>query len=145
METCTTTSEPEFMSAWFAASTPSPEESLAIWRRTPDFPRRLPTGITFGVVLAAPDLVEMTYGILRQYEQTVGPAVRFTNLATAAVLVPPGTAARWGNLVAGASWLDRNAVQRALVPATRFVSPGSRHQRRAYRWSGWRHPAPSRL
>ncbi|MFJ9112611.1 hypothetical protein [Streptomyces sp. NPDC102283] len=54
METCTTTSEPELMSAWFAASTPSPEESLTVWRRTPDFPRRLPTGITFDVVLAAP-------------------------------------------------------------------------------------------
>ncbi|MCX4501184.1 hypothetical protein AB0G82_17280 [Streptomyces anulatus] len=124
METCTVASEPDRMSAWFAASTPSPEESMTAWRRTPDFPRRLPTGITFDVVLAPPALVEMAYRILRQYEQTVGPAVRFTNLATAAVLVPPGTAARWGNLVAGASWPDRSAVPACLGAGHAVRIPG---------------------
>ncbi|MDJ0466045.1 hypothetical protein [Streptomyces sp. H27-C3] len=106
MDTCTVTGEPERLSAWFAAATPSPAESMNAWLRTPDFPRRLPTGINFDVVLAPLTLIELAYDILRRYEQTVGPAVRFTNLTTAAVLVPPGTAARWGSLVAGASWYD---------------------------------------
>lgn len=114
METCTVTGEPERLSAWFAAATPSPAESMSAWRRTPNFPRRLPTGITFDVVLAPRTAVELAYDILRRYEQTVGPAVRFTNLTTAAILVPPGTAARWGNLVVGASWLDRSAVPTCL-------------------------------
>ncbi|WP_158709193.1 hypothetical protein [Streptomyces globisporus] len=118
------TSEPERISAWFAASTPSPEESMTVWRRTPDFPRRLPTGITFDVVLAPLTLVEMAYGILRQYEQTVGPAVRFTNLTTAAVLVPLGTAARWGNLVAGTPWLDRSAAPGCLGAGHAVRIPG---------------------
>ncbi|WP_329355401.1 hypothetical protein [Streptomyces anulatus] len=124
MGTCTVTREPERMSAWFAASTPSPEESINVWRRTPDFPRRLPTGITFDVVLAPLALVEMAYRILRQYEQTGGPAVRFTNLATAAVLVPPGTATHWGNLVAGTPWLDRSAAPACLGAGHAVRIPG---------------------
>ncbi|MER5210932.1 hypothetical protein ABT063_10210 [Streptomyces sp. NPDC002838] len=124
METCTVTGEPERLSAWFAAATPSPAESMSAWHRTPDFPRRLPTGITFDVVLAHRTLVELAYDILRRYEQTVGPAVRFTNLTTAAVLVPPGTAARWGKLVAGASWLDRSAVPMCLGAGHAVRIPG---------------------
>ncbi|MER6723123.1 hypothetical protein [Streptomyces halstedii] len=110
METRTVTGEPERLSAWFAAATPSPTESMSSWRRTPNFPRRLPTGVAFDVVLAFRTLIELAYDILRRYAQTVGPAVRFTNLATAAVLAPPGTPDRWSNLFVGGSWLDRSAV-----------------------------------
>lgn len=124
MESCTVTGESERVSAWFAATPPSPVESMTAWRRTPGFPRRLPTGITFDVVLAHRALVELSYDILRRYEQTVGPAVRFTNLTAAAVLVPPGTAARWGKLIAGASWLDRCAVPMCLGAGHSVRIPG---------------------
>lgn len=110
METCTATGEHERLSAWFAAATSSPAVSMAAWRLTPDYPRRLSTGITFDVVLAERPLAELTYEILRRYEQTLGPAVRFTNLTTAAVLVPLGTAARWSGLVANSTWPDHEAI-----------------------------------
>ncbi|MFI7095406.1 hypothetical protein [Streptomyces lydicus] len=110
METCTATGEHERLSAWFAAATSSPAASMAAWRLTPHIPRQLSIGITFDVVLAERSLVELTYEILRQYEQTLGPAIRFTNLSTVAVLVPPGTAARWSGLVANATWSSHKAL-----------------------------------
>ncbi|MGY5131951.1 hypothetical protein ACWGJW_05995 [Streptomyces nigrescens] len=110
METCTATGEHERLSAWFAAATSSPAASMAAWRLTPHSPRRLSIGITFDVVLAERTLVELTYEILRRYEQTLGPAIRFTNLTTVAVLVPPGTATRWSGLVASARWSDHKAL-----------------------------------
>ncbi|MFH8407611.1 hypothetical protein ACH4FX_22875 [Streptomyces sp. NPDC018019] len=109
METRTATGEREHerLSAWFATATPAPVEALTAWRLNSRYPRRLSTGITFDVVLADRSLVELSYKILRRYEQTLGPALRFTNLTTAAVLVPPGTAARWSGLVSGSSWTNR--------------------------------------
>lgn len=124
MDTCTVAGEPERLSEWFASATPSPAESMSAWRRTPNFPRRLPTGITFDVVLAPRPLIELAYDILFRYEQTVGPAVRFTNLTTAAVLVPSGTAARWGRLVAGDSWRNRSAVPTCLGTGHAVRIPG---------------------
>lgn len=110
MEDRTATGEHERLSAWFAGATPSPVESMATWRLAPDCPRRLATGITFDVVLARSSLIELSYNILRRYGQTVGPAIRFTSLPTAAVLVPAGTAARWSRLITDTSWSDRTAV-----------------------------------
>ncbi|MGI5260899.1 hypothetical protein [Streptomyces angustmyceticus] len=110
METCTAAGEHERLSAWFAAATSSPGESIAAWRLSPHKPRRIPTGITFDIVLAERALGERTYEILRQYEQTLGPAIRFTNLTTVAILVPPGTAARWSGLVANSTWSDHNSL-----------------------------------
>jgi hypothetical protein len=124
METRIVTGEHQCLSAWFAAATPAPEESMSAWRLAPDYPRRLPTGVTFDVVLAHCSLVELAYDILRRYEQTVGPAVRFTNLTTAAVLVPPGTAVRWSKLVTGASWPDRKAVPTCLGAGHAVRIPG---------------------
>lgn len=124
METHTVTGEHERLSAWFAAATPAPADSMAAWRLAPDCPRRLPTGITFDVVLAHRSLVELAYDILRGYEQTVGPAIRFTNLTTAAVLVPPGTEARWPRLVTGSSWIERKAVPICLGRGHAVRIPG---------------------
>ncbi|MFF8917420.1 hypothetical protein ACF08M_29955 [Streptomyces sp. NPDC015032] len=118
------TGEHDRLSAWFAAATPSPAESMSAWLHAPDFPRRLPTGITFDVVLAHCSLIELAYDILRRYEQTVGPAVRFTNLTTAAVLVPPGTADRWGKLITGVSWLEEKAVPTCLGTGHAVRIPG---------------------
>ncbi|QUI32612.1 hypothetical protein H9W91_18415 [Streptomyces alfalfae] len=124
METCTVAGEHERLSAWFAAATPSPADSMSAWSLAPDFPRRLPTGVNFDVVLAHRALVELAYDILRRYEQTVGPAVRFTNLTTAAVLVPPGTTDRWSGLVAGSSWPDWKAVPTCLGRGHAVRIPG---------------------
>ncbi|MFF7705440.1 hypothetical protein [Streptomyces lydicus] len=124
METRIATGENERLSTWFAAATSSPDVSMAAWGLTPKSPRRLSTGITFDVVLAERPLVELTHEILRRYEQTVGPAIRFTNLITAAVLVPPGTAARWSDLVANSTWPDHKAVPICLGRGHAVRIPG---------------------
>ncbi|MFE7114551.1 hypothetical protein ACFU99_03905 [Streptomyces sp. NPDC057654] len=107
METHTVTGEHRSLSAWFAAATPSPADALTTWRLAPQHPRRLATGIIFDVVLADRALVELAYEILHRYQQTLGPAIRFTNLTTAAVLVPAGTQVRWARLMANSSWPER--------------------------------------
>jgi hypothetical protein len=124
METCTVTGDNESLSAWFAKAASSLAESIAAWQLTPGFPRHLSTGITFDVVLADRSLVELSYEILRRYEQTVGPAVRFTNLTTAAVLVPAGTQARWNRLSTGSSWPDWKAVPTCLGRGHAMRIPG---------------------
>jgi hypothetical protein len=97
---------------------------MSDWRRAPHYPRRLSTGITFDIVLAPSSLVGLAYNVLNRYEQTVGPAVRFTNLNTAAVLVPLGTAARWRHLVTSASGLDGQAVPTCLGTGHAVRIPG---------------------
>lgn len=92
------------LSAWFAEATPSPRDALEGWRRSPNEARRLNTGITFDAVLAEVPLLELAHSILRSYEQPVGPAVTYDNLACAIVLVPRGTAIRWDELIAPTEW-----------------------------------------
>ncbi|MGW1815351.1 hypothetical protein ACWCQM_17560 [Streptomyces sp. NPDC002125] len=60
--------------------------------------------MTFDVVLADRQLIEAAYRLLIQYEQPLGPAVRFTSLRSAAVLVPSGTVESWSSLVAASQW-----------------------------------------
>ncbi|MEU9270033.1 hypothetical protein AB0E04_31900 [Streptomyces sp. NPDC048251] len=96
--------EAEALSAWFAAATPDPEAAVSLWRKNPHLPRRLPCGVAFDIVMADRSLIARAYRLLTEYEQPLGPAVRFTSLRSAAVLVPAGTALRWNGLMATAQW-----------------------------------------
>ncbi|MFI2790867.1 hypothetical protein ACH5A0_34425, partial [Kitasatospora sp. NPDC018614] len=79
------------LSVWFSTATPCPDTAASLWQENPHLPRRLECGVTFDVVLADRQLIEAAYRLLAQYEQPLGPAVRFTSLRSAAVLVPNGT------------------------------------------------------
>ncbi|GAA1004161.1 hypothetical protein QEP66_16735 [Streptomyces sp. LB8] len=95
------------MSAWFSAATPYPDTSVSLWRNNPHLPRRLACGVTFGIVPAGRSLIESAYRLLARYEQPLGPAVTFTNIRSAAVLVPRGTSGRWPGLMTAAQWPER--------------------------------------
>jgi hypothetical protein len=99
--------EAEALSAWFAAATPDPGTSISRWRENPHLPRRLQCGVTFDIVMADRSLISAAYRLLTEYEQPLGPAVQFTNLRFAAVLVPVRTTARWHRLMATAQWPER--------------------------------------
>ena len=99
--------EVEALSAWFATATPDPDLAVSLWRENPHLPRRLQCGVTFDIVMADRSLISTAYRLLAQYEQPLGPAVAFTNLRSAAVLVPAGTAPRWNGLMATAQWPER--------------------------------------
>lgn len=99
--------EHEIVSAWLSAATGHPETATALWHENPHLPRRLGCGKAFDIVLADRSLVEATYRLLDQYEQPLGPAVVFTSLRSAAVLVPRGTEAVWYGLMAASQWPDR--------------------------------------
>ncbi|GGZ73430.1 hypothetical protein GCM10010389_08790 [Streptomyces echinoruber] len=116
--------EAEALSAWFAAATSDPDTSVSRWRENPHLPRRLQCGMTFDVVMADRSLIDTAYRLLAEYEQPLGPAVQFTALRSAAVLVPVGTAVRWPRLVGTAQWPERrprpvclSAGHMILVPA----------------------------
>ncbi|MEV7885131.1 hypothetical protein ACWD3I_25600 [Streptomyces sp. NPDC002817] len=99
--------EHEIVSAWLSAATSHPEAATALWHENPHLPRRLRGGMTFDIVLADRSLIHAAYRLLNQYEQPLGPAVVFTNLRSAAVLVPRGTGACWYSLMAASQWPDR--------------------------------------
>lgn len=103
METCEV-AEAKALSAWLAAATPDPSVASDQWLKDLHLPRLLACGSTFDVVLADRPLIETAYQLLAQYEQPLGPAVTFTNLRSAAVLVPCGTGKRWNGLVAASQW-----------------------------------------
>ncbi|MEU0942298.1 hypothetical protein ABZ379_05795 [Streptomyces canus] len=100
--------EHELVSAWLSAATGHPETATTLWRENPHLPRRLRCGLTFDIVLADRSLIEAAYRLLDQYEQPLGPAVVFTNLRSAAVLVPRGTGAGWSGLMAASQWPARS-------------------------------------
>jgi hypothetical protein len=106
METCER-AETEALSAWFATATPHPRTAINVWRENPHRPRRLQCGVAFDVVMADRNLIGTAYQLLAEYEQPLGPAVLFTNLRFAVVLVPLGTAPRWHDLMAAAQWPER--------------------------------------
>ncbi|MFM9647779.1 hypothetical protein ACKI1S_16725 [Streptomyces galilaeus] len=99
--------EHETVSAWFSAATAHPETATALWHENPHLPRRLGCGLTFDIVLSDRSLIEAAYRLLDQYEQPLGPAVLFSNLRHAAVLVPRGTGAGWYGLMAASQWPER--------------------------------------
>ncbi len=92
------------LSVWFSTATPCPDTAASWWQENPHLPRRLKCGVTFDVVMADRQLIEAAYRLLDQYEQPLGPAVRFTSLRSAAVLVPSGTVESWSSLVAASQW-----------------------------------------
>ncbi|MGC4916352.1 hypothetical protein [Streptomyces albogriseolus] len=92
------------LSVWFSMATPCPDTSASKWQENPHLPRRLTCGVTFDVVLADRLLIEAAYRLLAQYEQPLGPAVKFTSLRSAAVLVPSGTVESWSSLMAASQW-----------------------------------------
>jgi hypothetical protein len=73
----------------------------------PGLPRRLQCGVAFDVVMADRYLISTAYRLLAEYEQPLGPAVLFSCLRSAVVLVPLGTAPRWNGLMATAQWPER--------------------------------------
>ncbi|MEU9167668.1 hypothetical protein AB0D34_07695 [Streptomyces sp. NPDC048420] len=99
--------EHEIVSAWFSVATGHPETATGVWHENPHLPRRLGCGMTFDIVLTDRCLIEAAYRLLDQYEQPLGPAVVFTNLRSAAVLVPRGTGEVWYSLMAASQWPDR--------------------------------------
>ncbi|QOV40180.1 hypothetical protein IM697_18330 [Streptomyces ferrugineus] len=118
--------EVEALSAWFATATPDPDLAVSLWRENAHLPRRLQCGMAFDIVMADRSLISTAYRLLAQYEQPLGPAVLFTSLRSAAVLVPVGTALRWNSLMATAQWPERrprpaclSAGHVILVPAPR--------------------------
>ncbi|MET7573374.1 hypothetical protein ABZT04_33490 [Streptomyces sp. NPDC005492] len=125
METCER-AEAEALSAWFATATPKPETAVSLWRENPHLPRRLKCGVTFDVVMADRSLIKKAYGLLAQYEQPLGPAVLFTSLRSAAVLVPVGTALRWNGLMATAQWPERRPRPACLSDGHMIIVPAPR-------------------
>lgn len=95
------------LSVWFSAAAPCPAAATALWQTNPHLPRRLECGVTFDIVLADRQLIEAAFRLLAQYEQPLGPAVRFTSLRSAAVLVPCGTSGSWNSLIAASQWPGR--------------------------------------
>ncbi|MDT3395241.1 hypothetical protein RKE29_01010 [Streptomyces sp. B1866] len=107
METRTEIGESERLSAWLATATTEPAAAVDLWRRNPNRPRCLLSGIAFDAVLADRRLVELAYDILRRYGQPLGPAVLGAHRGFAAVLVPYGTEPRWNDLMATVRWAER--------------------------------------
>jgi hypothetical protein len=95
------------VSKWFSLAAPYPGMASGLWQENPHLPRRLACGVTFDIVLAGLPLIESAYRLLARYEQPLGPAVTFTNLRSAAVLVPLGTSARWPGLMSASQWPER--------------------------------------
>ncbi len=133
METCER-AETEALSAWFATAAPDPNTAIALWEENPHLPRRLQCGVAFDIVMADRSLVGMAYRLLAQYEQPLGPAVLFTNLRSAAVLVPVGTASRWHGLMATAKWPERQPRPACLSVGHVILVPSSRPASLLARW-----------
>ncbi|WP_274036413.1 hypothetical protein [Streptomyces sp. MMBL 11-1] len=111
------------LSVWFSTATACPSTAIRQWQASPHAPRRLKCGVTFDVVLVDRRLVKAAFRLLDQYEQPLGPAVRFTSLSSAAVLVPSGTVGRWGRLVAASQWPGRLARPVCLGEGHALVVP----------------------
>jgi hypothetical protein len=99
--------EPDTLSPWLAKAAPQPDTAADLWRLNPALPRRLLCGIVFDVVLCSQALAEAAYRILAQYEQPLGPALVLPSLGAAAVFVPPGTDARWPELITASQWPEQ--------------------------------------
>ncbi|MFE1856269.1 hypothetical protein [Streptomyces sp. NPDC059489] len=122
MKTCGAAEEAT-LSAWFAAATPDPDTAVNLWREYPHRARRLWCGVTFDIVMADRSLIAVAYRLLAKYEQPLGPAVQFTSLRSAAVLVPAGTAQKWQGLMATAQWPERRPRPVCLSTGHRIIVP----------------------
>ncbi|MFF8431077.1 hypothetical protein ACF07Y_39275 [Streptomyces sp. NPDC016566] len=133
MKTCEA-AEAEALSAWFAAATPDPNTAVNLWRENPHLPRRLRCGVTFDIVMADGALIAAAYQFLTEYEQPLAPAVQFTSLRSAAVLVPAGTAPKWQGLMATAQWPERRPRPVCLSAEHMIIVPAPRPAGRLVQW-----------
>jgi hypothetical protein len=126
--------ESDALSAWFAAAAPCPDTAARLWQENPHLPRCLRCGITFDVVFAERRLLKPAYGLLARYDQPLGPAVLFTKVSSAAVLVPRGTSERWNGLMANVRWPARLPRPRCVGSDNVLLIPAPRPSGLRVRW-----------